>query len=250
MDLLQSARLSRHGFAHGFSTRGGGVSAAPFDAANLARNVGDAPEAVVENHRRLAAAVGYERLFELSQVHGAHVRVVGAGESPEALRGEEGDALVLRAHAAGDAVGVRVADCIPLLLADPISGDVAAVHAGWRGVEARIAEAALVALGAPPERVVAAIGPHIRLGQFEVGPEVADALEAVAHGAACVDRAGPRPHVDLASILVAQLRALGVREIDDVGGCTYAERARFFSFRRDGAVSGRQMGVIAARGVA
>jgi YfiH family protein len=254
---LRSPLLERHGFAHAFTTRQGGVSAAPFDTFNLARNVGDDPEAVAENHRRLADALGYARLFELSQVHGRVVREIGAHEAPEDVRREEGDALVARE--AGVAVAVRVADCIPLLLADPETGAVAAVHAGWRGVEARIAEAALAALGAgpssrrghpptDPSRVLAAIGPHIRLGHFEVGPEVADRLEAVAHGVACTDRSMEKPHVDLTAILRAQLRALGVVHVDDVGGCTYAERTRFFSFRRDGAASGRQVGVIVARG--
>ncbi|MCA9616268.1 MAG: peptidoglycan editing factor PgeF [Sandaracinus sp.] len=242
---LRSSLLERHGFAHGFTTRAGGVSAPPFDAANLARNVGDDPEAVAENHRRLAAALGFERLFELSQVHGRVVREVRADEVPEQVRAEEGDALVARTP--GLAIGIRVADCVPLLFADPETGQVAAAHAGWRGVEARIAEAALAKLGAPASRVLVAVGPHIRLGQFEVGPEVADRLEAVAHGVACVDRTGDKPHVDLAAILVAQLRALGVSAIDDVGGCTYSDRTRFFSFRRDGAASGRQLGVIVAR---
>jgi copper oxidase (laccase) domain-containing protein len=263
---LRSPLLERHGFAHAFTTRQGGVSAAPFDSLNLARNVGDDPEAVAENHRRLADALGYARLFELSQVHGRVVREIGAHEAPEDVRREEGDALVARE--AGVAVAVRVADCIPLLLADPTTGAVAAVHAGWRGVEARIAEAALATLAGPssrrghpptdpssrrghpptdPSRVLAAIGPHIRLGHFEVGPEVADRLEAVAHGVACSDRSMEKPHVDLTAILRAQLRALGVVHVDDVGGCTYAERTRFFSFRRDGSASGRQVGVIVAR---
>jgi YfiH family protein len=242
---LRSPLLERHGFAHAFTTRQGGVSVAPFDAFNLARNVGDDPEAVAENHRRLADALGYTRLFELSQVHGRAVREIAAHEAPEDVRREEGDALVARTT--GVAVAVRVADCIPLLLADPETGAVAAVHAGWRGVEARIAEAALATLGADPPRVLAAIGPHIRLGHFEVGPEVADRLEAVAHGVACSDRTMDKPHVDLTAIVRAQLRALGVVHVDDVGGCTFAERARFFSFRRDGAASGRQVGVIVAR---
>lgn len=246
--LIRSAMFERHGFAHAFTTRLGGVSAPPFDAFNLARNVGDDPNAVAENHRRLADAVGYARLFEVSQVHGRMVREVASHEAPKDVRQEEGDALVARAS--GLAVAVRVADCIPLLLADPDTGAVAAVHAGWRGVESRIAEAALLRLGADPSRVLAAIGPHIRLGHFEVGPEVADRLEAVAHGVSCSDRTGHKPHVDLTAILRAQLRALGVTNVDDVGGCTYAERTRFFSFRRDGSASGRQVGVIVARGPA
>ncbi len=248
LPLLRSPLLDRHGFKHGFTTRAGGVSPPPFDTLNLARNVGDSAEAVAENHRRLANSLGFDALFEVSQVHGRAVRELEPHASVEAVRAEEGDALVARAS--GQAVAVRVADCVPLLIADPRSGAVAAVHAGWRGVEARIAEATLAQLGADPGTLLAAIGPHIRLGHFEVGPEVADRLEAVAHGVACADRTGDKPHVDLSAILRAQLRALGVTQIDDVGGCTFADRARFFSFRRDGAASGRQVGVIVTRGAA
>ncbi|HJL01891.1 MAG TPA: peptidoglycan editing factor PgeF [Polyangiaceae bacterium LLY-WYZ-15_(1-7)] len=253
-DLLRSELLTRHGFAHGFALRTGGVSAPPFDSLNLGRGLGDAPDAVAENHRRLAEAVGYGRLFELSQVHGRRVRAVGAGEDPVAVRQEEGDALF--ATEPGVAVGVRVADCAPLLIADPGTGAVAAVHAGWRGVEARIAEAAIEALeeiGASREALLVAIGPHIRLGWFEVGEEVAERLEAVAHGVTCVDRTtGDKPHVDLTAILFAQLAALGVARarIDDLGGCTYADRSRFFSYRRDGKATGRHLAVIVARGAA
>jgi polyphenol oxidase len=246
--LLRSPLLERHGFTHAFTTRVGGVSAPPFDSLNLARNVGDAPESVTENHRRLAETLGYEHLFELSQVHGRVVRTVVASDDPTRVRAEEGDALVAREP--GLAVAVRIADCVPLLFADPVSGSVAAVHAGWRGVEARIAEAALETLGADPAQVLVAIGPHIRLGHFEVGPEVAAQLEAVAHGVSCTDRTAEPPHVDLCAILRAQLHALGVRAIDDVGGCTFAERTRFYSFRRDGDASGRQAAVIVARGAA
>ena len=122
--------------------------------------------------------------------------------------------------------------------------------------EARIAEAAIEALeeiGASREALLVAIGPHIRLGWFEVGEEVAERLEAVAHGVTCVDRTtGDKPHVDLTAILFAQLAALGVARarIDDLGGCTYADRSRFFSYRRDGKATGRHLAVIVARGAA
>src|SRR5687767_5607310 len=139
--FLASRLLLDHGFVNGFSLRTGGASDPPFDTLNLGRSVGDDPDRVAENRRRFAAALGYapDALYEVSQVHGAAVRVIGEDEPPDRIRGDEADALV--APPGARAVGVRVADCIPLLLADPATGAAAAVHAGWRGVEGGIAVA-------------------------------------------------------------------------------------------------------------
>lgn len=251
--LLRSELLDRAGFAHGFSTRDGGVSAPPFASMNLARAVGDDPEAVSENYRRFAEAlaVPVERLFETNQVHGSAVCVVDGGSEVVATRGRDADALVTRIP--GLAVGVRVADCVPILLADPDSGAVAAVHAGWRGCAAEVLDRSLDALeahaGIPPRRLLAAIFPHISERAFEVGDEVVDALTAVAHGVPFVDRTRAKPHVDLGAVVRAQLLARGVpaAQVERVPGCTYGEPERFHSFRRDGKRSGRHLAAIVAR---
>lgn len=265
--FVASRLLSSHGVIHGFSTREGGVSKPPFDAMNLGRTVGDDPAAVEENHRRLAAAVGYgpEALAEASQVHGTACVDVDAFVEPDGrldaprVRRERADALVVRRP--GLAVGVRTADCVPLLAWEPRSGAVAAIHAGWRGaVDGVVPEAIarLLALGGgAPEELVVAIGPHIRVASFEVGEEVVAAVERAMPADpraeplrhALVSRAyGVRPHVSLAALVTAQLRAAGVpsERIDDVGGDTCLERERFHSHRRDGARSGRQLSVIVA----
>lgn len=251
---LQSALLASHGFRHGFSLRTGGVSAPPFDSLNLARTVGDRPEHVAENHRRLARSIGYdaEQLCEVSQVHGAAVIRVTAGLEVPALRASEADALV--SDASGRAVGVRVADCAALLLACPQSGAVAAVHAGWRGTALCIVERAveeLVALtGTAPAGLIAALFPHIGLPAFEVGAEVAEQIEVCVPGAHVVDRIGyPKPHVDLAAALVFQLKraGLGAERIDHVAGCTFSDPELYYSYRRDGAASGRHLAVIVPR---
>jgi YfiH family protein len=251
---LRSTLLQDAGFVHGFSTRTGGSSQGPFASLNLGRAVGDDSVNVEENHRRLAAAVGYAApaLFETSQVHGARVRVVGAAERPADVRGEQADALAARE--AGVTVGVRVADCLPLLLGCAETGAVAAVHCGWRGVAAGVvgrAVDALRGLGARPGALVAAIGPHIRACCFEVGDEVVDALAAAAggvHGVAGRSAAG-RPLVALAAVVRAQLAAAGAlpARVDDVPGCTRCDPARFYSFRRDGARSGRHLAAISVR---
>jgi YfiH family protein len=247
--VLRSSLLTDLGFRHGFSLRTGGVSAPPFDSLNLGRAVGDSLENVEENHRRFAEAVGYDAgdLLEVSQVHGNRVHTAVAPDGALSLRSVKADALVTRN--VGTPVGVRVADCIPLLLADRKGRAVAAVHVGWRGAVARIAHKAvesLEALGARRADLAAVIGPHIRAEAFEVGEEVAHQIAAAAEGAEVIRTEFVKPHADLAKTLTAQLRALGVSEIDDVGGCTHDEPDRFFSYRRDGARSGRHLAAIVA----
>ncbi len=243
---LRSDLLARHGFAHGFSLRTGGVSEGPFASLNLGRTVGDDSRAVAENLRRFASAVGVDlaRVYEVSQVHGRAVALVDGREVAE-VRSIEADALVTRAE--GCSVAVRTADCVPILIADTSSGAVAAVHAGWRGVVSRVLDAALDLLGAPPSSTIAVIGPHIRV--FEVSDEVAAQIAAEAHGAEVVIAHEPRPHVDLALALRAQLAARGIdaANVDDVGGCTLSEPDRFFSHRRDAGTTGRHLALIAAR---
>ncbi len=250
--ILQSESLTRLGFAHGFSLRTGGVSHAPYDSLNLGRVVGDDPAAVAENHRRMAEAVGYPdgTLFETSQVHGVRVREVMVGEAPAAVREEEADALL--AVSAGVAIGVRAADCLPLLVVDPKSRAVTAVHAGWRGTVAGVAPLAVRALrdrtGAPAERLHAAVFPHIRACCFEVGGDVAEQITAASPDKHVIDTTHARPHAVLAAVIRAQLAAAGLSpdKVDDVAGCTRCEPERFFSFRRDGTRSGRHLLAVVA----
>jgi YfiH family protein len=251
--FLQSPLLAAAGFRHAFFTRRGGVSLGPYESLNFGYAVGDERAHVEENFRRAAAALGVsaEALLVISQVHGNTVQRVHYGEDRAALLAREGDALVAAQGAL--ACGVRTADCVPILLADPDSGSVAAVHAGWRGTVRRIIDAALSELeelGARRDRLLAAIGPHISLAAFEVGEDVAAEL-AAASGAPDVVVAPPgaRPHADLRRILTAQLEAGGLppRAIDQISGCTVEEPERFFSYRRDGPKSGRMLSAIVPR---
>lgn len=249
---LHAPQLSALGFRHGFSLRTGGASQGPFASLNLGRVLGDELQAVEENHRRLAAEVGYEqdRLFEVSQVHGAGVRAVGPRVPVEEFRALSADAVV--ASLADDAVAIRTADCLPLLLADPDSGAVAAVHGGWRGVVAGVVPQTVKALtsvaGAAPSRLYAAVFPHIRPCCFEIGEEVAEQLAGIDPAAVLHGEAFPRPHGNLSVAVQRQLRDLGLpaAHIEDVPGCTMCDADRFFSFRRDGQTSGRHLAVIVA----
>jgi YfiH family protein len=207
----------------------------------------------------LAAAVGVSRIEQVKQVHGCGV-VVGP-----VLPGTEADAIIARAAAAGapSAVGVRVADCVPVLVGDLASGDVAAIHAGWRGVVAGVVGQAIARLQevgqsiarlregkrAGPGGLVAAIGPCIGPCCFEVGRDVADTIARVCPDAPVVVAVrGDKAFVDLRAAVRSQLRAAAPScRIEDVAGCTKHEPERFHSFRRDGANSGRMLAAIAAR---
>ena len=221
-EILESPTLSKHGFVHGFSLR------AP-DPASVLRGI-----------------LGARPLYQANQVHGAAV-VLAEGDV-ESMRKRDADALVARAPSA---VGVRVADCVPVLVAALDTGNVAAIHAGWRGIVKGVIPAALDALGCDGHtRFIAAIGPCIGQCCFEVGLDVAAQIEGSSHGVTVVARSeGGKAHIDLRAAVRAHLVHAGLSEtdIEDVHGCTKCDASRFFSFRRDGANAGRQLGVIAAR---
>lgn len=191
-----------------------------------------------------ALAIDSARLYEVTQVHGNAV-VLPAGPA-QPFRAQSADALVLRRDKSeGAAVGVRVADCVPILVGDLATGDCAAIHAGWRGIVAGVAKAAFAHLGDGPKR--AAIGPCIGVCCFEVSRDVgAEIAGATDRGIVHVVSAPDKVKVDLRAAARVQLRSLGLADddIDDVGGCTRCDAERFHSYRRDGEASGRMLGVI------
>jgi YfiH family protein len=242
MGVLTSVVLSA--FPHGFTTREGGASAPPWDGANLGGAVGDDPAHVAENWRRLEAATGLA-FARVRQVHGARaVRLDAAGPPVE-----EADAVV--SLSPGLAACVSVADCVPVLLADPASGAVAAVHAGWRGTLSRAAAEGVRALareaGADPGRLLAAIGPAIGPCCYGVSDDVAGRFAAELGAETVV--AGARPRVDLwaANARVLREAGLATERVDVLRRCTACERPLFFSHRRDAGRTGRQAAYIAPR---
>ena len=247
--ILRSELLSARNVRHGFSTRIGGVSEGPFATLNVAVGPGDDPAAVAENLRRFAGmlSVDPERLFQTSQVHGTDVRVIEPSDDRLRVLHEHADALV--ASDPSVAIGIRTADCVPILLHEATTNTVAAVHAGWRGVVAGVVSASLAHLAIRARGasgIVAAIGPSIGPCCFEVSDDVAQALESAAPGDVVL-RDKSKPHVDLRRAVRLQLCALGVGDgnIEDVPGCTRCDGERFFSHRRDGARSGRLIAAIA-----
>jgi polyphenol oxidase len=220
------------------STRGGGVSSAPWDSLNLGVAVGDDPHAVAENRARWADTLGATPTW-LRQVHGAKVLRLHHGSNSD----EPADAAWTSER--GIACTVQVADCLPVLFAAVDGRAVAAAHAGWRGLAAGVLEATLQALqqgaGLDAGQVLVWLGPCIGPHQFEVGEDV---LLAFGQSPAAPDTTlfVPRPRPDgsprwlahLQALARLRLQAAGVAHISALPACTVQDRSRFFSFRRDG----------------
>jgi polyphenol oxidase len=197
LSLLTWPALDASGADAAVTARPGGVSSGPYASLNLSLSVGDDPGCVLENRRRLAdgfGAIPADFVFA-GQVHGAAVRVVG---EPDRGRGafslEDAipatDALVTRSPAV--VLAILTADCVPIVLHDPVAGVLACVHAGWRGTSAGVAAAAVAAmqaLGSRPRDVIAGIGPAIAPARYQVGPDVHQAVtRAVGSAASAVMR--------------------------------------------------------------
>jgi len=222
-----------------FTLRTGGVSLAPYDSLNLGARIGDSPEAVAENRRRVREKLRLpaEPVW-LEQVHG--VQVVELGAAGAVRRGNPAeqpltaDASV--AHAAGQVCAIRVADCMPVLFAARDGSAVGAAHAGWRGLAGGVLQATIAQLGVPAAHLIAWMGPAIGPAHFEVGEDVRAAFTAADAGAASgfVANARGRWQCDLYALARRRLSALGVSSIYGGGWCTFAEAGRFFSYRRDG----------------
>ena len=250
--LIRSKRLA---LVHGFSTREGGVSEGPFASLNLGRSVGDDPEHVAENARRFARELGLTpgQLVSANQVHGETiVEVTGAQPGPLVPAAiADADGLVTRAR--GVALGIRTADCVPVLIHAPDVGAIAAVHAGWRGAVVGIAGKAVARLeelyGADPAKMIAVIGPHIRSCCYEVGLDVAGQFEArFGKGVAAPSGQGRQAaRLDLEEANRRALTEAGIlpENLDALPECTSCDPQRFFSHRRDQGRSGRHLSVLA-----
>ncbi|BDZ43834.1 laccase domain protein [Paraoerskovia sediminicola] len=247
------------GVVAAFTTRHGGSSPAPWSSWNLGLNVSDDPDRVRANRSRLARVVGAETRF-VRQVHGVGVVPV-VREHESAAGGDglhdpwggaqepEGDALVTAEP--GLALGILVADCVPVLLADPVHGVVAAAHAGRRGLDGGVVAATVAAMvdaGAVAGDVRAVVGPSICARCYEV-PEEMRADVAARVPAAWATSGSGTPALDLPGGVRAELTRSGVGQVGSVDVCT-REDDRFYSHRRAtaaGSVTGRFAGVLALR---
>ena len=235
-ERLSAPGLELQGVAHGFFTRRGGVSDGLYTSLNGGVGSRDAPARVEENRARMALALGIssDRLMIPYQVHSSEAQIIGApwrcDQRPRC------DGLVTATRGLG--LGVTGADCGMALFADPQAGVIGAAHAGWKGalfgvIEATVA--AMTSLGARPSGICAALGPCIAQASYEVGPEfIANFLSRDAASQLCFVLSEKAGHwrFDLHAYLALRARRAGVENFHDLGLDTYADEARFYSYRR------------------
>jgi YfiH family protein len=254
--MIEASTLALDGIRHGFFTREGGVSGGLYKSLNGGVGSDDNAADVAENRARMAAAVGVEpsRFMTLYQIHSPQVVVAETPWTPETR--PRADAIVTRMRAL--AIGVASADCGPVLLADPKARVIGAAHAGWRGALSGVVEATLEAmerLGAARGEIRAVLGPMIRQPNYEVGPDLIarfGAEDPVSNRFFAPASRGGHALFDLAGYIGSRLTRAGIRHVEDLGLCTYADPERFFSFRRtthrDEADYGRHVNAIALMG--
>jgi purine-nucleoside/S-methyl-5'-thioadenosine phosphorylase / adenosine deaminase len=239
------------GVVAAFSSRAGGFGSGPYQSLNLGLHVGDDLRTVLRNRRRLATVLSLAGLpwATVRQVHSATVvraRREALGQGPPEARPALAEADGIVTDQPGLLLAVLMADCVPVLLADPAARVVGAVHAGWRGLAAGAVEAGVEAfadLGADLGGSVAVVGPAIGPCCYAVGAEVAEAVAGNYPAAAATTRDG-RLAVDTTAAAVQALERAGVAAVLAAHECTAHQPERFFSYRRDGA-SGRQAGIVA-----
>jgi polyphenol oxidase len=243
------------GFRHGFSTRNGGIPGDAGSSLNLGCTHWDSPERVSANRRLFLSALNLERarLATLHQIHSDRVHIIG--ENEDHWNQPEGDALI--AQAQDWAIAVKSADCLPVLIADPVKNVAAAVHSGWKGTLARILQKSIGEMkrifGSDPEQLIAAIGPGIRACCYEVGGELKELFDQEYPDRGLATPAG-RPDkfmLDLPKALAIQLESAGVKPANshDICLCTRCNSSEFFSYRAEGKASGRMLAIIANPGV-
>jgi len=223
------------------TTRHGGVSLPPYASLNLGDHVGDTPESVAENRQRLITLVGLPAAPQwLQQIHGTEVVTLDLDNVMSAPLRADG----VYSRCAGQVCAVMTADCLPVLFCDRAGKEVAAAHAGWRGLCAGILENTLACFTSPPGEVYAWLGPAIGPQAFEVGPEVKAAFVAHdPHAARAFLPHGDRFFADIYQLARLRLRSAGVTLIYGAEHCTLTESASFFSYRRDG-ITGRMASLV------
>jgi len=251
MSLAQAGALRVYRFdsfpdsliSHGVLSRTGGVSPAPWDSLNVGGTVGDEAERVAENRRRAFRALGLDPAssHDVWQVHSAEIVVVDAprGDAPLV----QADGMVTRTP--GLTLFMRFADCVPILMIDPVRRAIGMAHAGWlgtvRGAAGQLVRTMVESFGSRPEELMAGLGPAIAAHHYPIGPDVVERLEqalgpAVSAHLSTVDG---RTHFDLWSANRSLLEAEGVRQVEVSGVCTACDRGLWYSHRAEQGRTGR-----------
>ncbi len=219
----------------GISTRHGGVSSQAYQSLNLGVHTDDDPVAISSNLDLFCTDLGIspDALARSYQVHGSEIWTTSEAGYQSGF-----DAVLTSEQ--GIFAGVGIADCCPILLADPVRRTAAAIHAGWKGTVAQIVyktASAMITGGSNPTDILAYIGPCISLQNFEVGDEVAEQFEHK-------EKRGARWHVDLKATNATQLKDLGISQIEISDYCTVANNDVFYSHRKEQGITGRMLAVI------
>ena len=237
---------------HCFTTRLGGVSQGIWESMNIGLHRGDDPEHVRQNYEILGRCIGFgiEDLVLTRQTHSDIVRAVGRGDCNGIDHRDYPECDALVTNEPGVALVVFTADCTPILLHDPVTGAVGAVHAGWRGTAAGIVKKAVEKMvseyGCDPANIHAAIGPNIGQCCFETDQEVPDAmLNALGRAAGeFIEQRGEKYFLDLKEINALWLRRAGVKEIEISISCTACRPDRYWSHRVTHGERGSQGAII------
>lgn len=252
----ESTLLAGAGLRHGVTGKSGGVSEAPFTSLNLALHVGDRPKDVLENRRRLCALLGYplQKLTTAQQTHEDHVVAVGPAEIGCGA-GSYADALAhtdaIMTNLPGVPLLLCIADCVPVIVYDPVKQAVAVIHDGWRGTVHRLAAKTVFAMrlayGSDPKDLLAYVGPSISRSHYQVSEDTAMAFRRLGPDyAACAGETDGVWSVDLwqANRLLLLEAGLAPDHVEVTTSCAFSEADKFFSYRRDGGHTGR-MGAFA-----
>lgn len=244
--------FDQHGLIHGLFTRQGGVSPAPWASLNLGGTVGDERANVIENRRRIFSALDrpVESIFDSWQVHG---REVICADHPRPLDGPHQKADAILTNQPEISLFMRFADCVPILLYDPVRRVAGMVHAGWQGTVSFAAAAAVermqVVYGSNPADLLAGIGPSICVNHYEIGrgPDVVAAVEeAFGNDApAVLKRSNGSTHLDLWKANQIVLERSGITQIEQASLCTYCHNEEWFSHRAEKGKTGRYGALLA-----
>jgi purine-nucleoside/S-methyl-5'-thioadenosine phosphorylase / adenosine deaminase len=233
--------MERAGFLNAFSTRMGGASAFPSDALNLAHFKGDDKENVEENRRRFLKAIGAEgaTIITARQTHSTERRFI---ETEDEARGPQPACDAMTTNLTNALLAIQTADCLPILIADPVSGAMAAIHAGWRGTAGRITERTvadlMLAHGANPRNAIAALGPTACAECYEVGEDVIERYKSEFgywRNLLVNFKQGGKAHLDIRAANIQQLAFCGFTEdrIHAADFCSMHQNDLFFSYRRE-----------------
>lgn len=221
------------------STRHGGFSQAPYESLNLGTHVGDDAATVQRNRESLVASAGLPQMPHwLTQVHGTRVLRLD-GKAPTDLRAD-----AVYSNQPGQVCAVMTADCLPVLFSSLAGNEIAAAHAGWRGLCDGVLEKTVAEFAAEPDQISVWLGPAIGPHQFEVGAEVREAFMAVDTAASMAfTPCGDKYLADIYLLARQRLQAVGITAIYGGDRCTVSEASHFFSYRRDG-ITGRLASLI------